>query len=285
MIIDFHTHIFPEKMASATISQLEGVSGTKAATNGCLDGLLISMEEAGVDCSVIMPVVTKPKQFLGINRFAHEINECYGAFETAEKDFAQALHEVKSIPKVISFGGIHPDSEDYKSQLRELKSMGFKGIKLHPDYQGVMFNDTRYKRIVSYASELDMIILVHAGIDIGLPEPVHCTPAMALEMLRETEASKLVLAHLGGWKLWDSVEELLVGQKVYLDIAFTQAYIGEEQFYRIINKHGSDKILFATDSPWAGQKQSVEWLQNSALTAEAKEQIFWKNAFDLLKLT
>lgn len=279
MIIDFHTHIFPEKMAAATIAQLESESATKAATNGCLDGLLASMELAGIDCSVIMPVVTKPKQFLGINRFAREINEHFNkaAAETSEEG-------VVRIPKLISFGGIHPESEDYKAQLRELKRMGFSGIKLHPDYQRMMFNDIRYKQIVSYASELDMIVMVHAGIDIGLPEPVHCTPDMAVEVLKDTQATKLVLAHLGGWKLWDRVEEILVGQNVYLDVAFTEAYIGEEQFYRILQTHGTDKILFATDSPWAEQKKTVEWIRDSKLSEDAKEQIFWKNANDLLKL-
>ena len=38
-----------------------------------------------------------------------------------------------------------------------------KGIKLHPDYQDTYFNDIRYKRIISYATELGLIISVHAG--------------------------------------------------------------------------------------------------------------------------
>ncbi len=272
MIIDFHTHIFPDKMAAATISGLEEKSGLKAATNGCLDGLLASMDKAGVDVSFIMPVVTSPKQFSGINRFAHSINEQYGAYVANNQ------------PRLISFGGIHPDSEDYKLQLKELKSMGFMGIKLHPDYQGVLFDDIRYERIVSYASELDMIVLVHAGIDIGMPDPVHCTPHMAAKVLKDTEAPKLVLAHLGGWKQWDEVEELLIGQSVYFDIAFTHPYIEEAQFCRIVNSHGSDKILFATDSPWVDQKSAVKWLKECCLTEEVKEKIFWKNAAELLHL-
>ena len=39
-------------------------------------------------------------------------------------------------------------------RLKELKHMGFKGIKLHPDYQETFIDDIRYKRIISYASEL-----------------------------------------------------------------------------------------------------------------------------------
>ncbi len=272
MTIDFHAHIFPDKIAGATIRELESVSGLRAATNGCLNGLLESMKEAGVDTSVIMPVVTAPRQFAGINRFAMTINEQYGALD-AEKG---------QIPKLLSFGGIHPECEDYRAKLRELKNMGFRGIKLHPDYQKVFFDDIRYERIINYASELDMIVLVHAGIDIGLPEPVHCTPAMSFKVLKDTKAPRLILAHMGGWKQWEQVEELLIGQDVYLDTAFVQRYLPKEQFCRMVKNHGSERILFATDSPWTEQKEAVEWLQSSELTDEEKKNISFKNAKFLL---
>lgn len=264
MIIDFHTHIFPEKIAATTIKQLEQKSGLQAATNGSVQGLLDSMDAAGITRSVIVPVVTAPRQFEGVNRFAEEINQRYGE-------------------RLISFGGIHPDSEDYKGQLKTLKSMGFKGIKLHPDYQGVCFDDIRYERIVDFASELDFIVLVHAGIDIGLPDPVKCTPAMASKVLKDTGAEKLVLAHLGGWKMWQEVEELLVGKDVYLDTAFTHPFIEREQFVRIVNAHGSDKVLFATDSPWSDQTEAVEWIRNCNFSHETEEKILYKNALYLLK--
>ena len=58
----------------------------------------------------------------------------------------------------------------------------------------------------------------------------------------------------------------------------------EEQFVRIVRNHGADKILFATDSPWGGQKEFVEILSNMPLTEEEKEMIFSKNACKLLNL-
>lgn len=271
MVIDFHTHVFPENMAAGTIAQMAEKAGITAASNGTVTELLASMDASGVDCSVIVPVVTSPRQFASINRFAREINEQYGrAGENAA-------------PRLLSFGGIHPDSEDYRGQLQELKKMGFAGIKLHPDYQGVDFDDIRYQRIVSYASELDMIILVHAGIDVGILHPVRCTPAMAARVLQQTQADKLVLAHLGGWKLWDEAEELLVGSKAFLDTAFIHRYIDREQFVRIVKKHGSDRILFATDSPWSDQREAVEWLQQCDLSRKDKDCIFYQNALELLK--
>jgi len=134
-IIDFHTHIFPDAIAGKSIASLEEKAGIKAATDGTLQGLLESMDRSGVDLSVILPVVTKPSQFDRINSFAAEVNAKYG-------------------DRVLSFGGIHPDCEEYKNKLDAIKAMGLKGIKIHPDYQGVMIDDVRYMNIVEYADSL-----------------------------------------------------------------------------------------------------------------------------------
>ena len=49
MIIDFHTHIFPDKMAEKTISFLSEKGGIPSFSNGTEAGLIDKMKEAGVD--------------------------------------------------------------------------------------------------------------------------------------------------------------------------------------------------------------------------------------------
>ena len=197
-MIDFHTHIFPDKIAEGTLHFLSQRCHVAPFTNGTADGLEESTKKAGLALSVAMPVVTKPSQFESINRFASQFRGEDG---------------------ILSFGGIHPDCADYKKELLLLKEMGFKGIKLHPDYQETFFNDLKYKRIISFASELGFVVSVHAGYDPGYPDRVHCTPKMAREVLDEVKPPKLVLAHMGGFKRWDEVEDHLVGQDVWLDTA------------------------------------------------------------------
>ncbi len=261
-MIDFHTHMFPEKIAGKTLSFLSGRCKTVPFTDGTPRGLEKSAEEAGLEFSVALPVVTNPAQFDSINRFAEQYRE----------------------GRILSFGGIHPDQDDYKEKLRELKSLGFCGIKLHPDYQGTFFNDIRYKRIISFAAELGLIISVHAGFDPGYPDCVHCTPAMAKEVLDEVQPQKLVLAHMGGFLRWDEVEQELVGRDVWFDTAVVFGKIPDEQFIRICRNHGTDRILFATDSPWSGQKESVEYFQKMDMSEEEKRQILSENAKNLLTL-
>ena len=263
MIIDFHTHIFPDKIAARSIEALSQVSGVKAATDGTLNGLLASMDRSCVDLSVIMPVVTKPSQFESVNTFAAKVNEQYAG-------------------RLLSFGGIHPDSEDYKAELNRIKELGLPGIKLHPDYQGVMIDDVRYMKIMEYADALGLIILVHAGIDIGLPEPVHCPPDKARKVLDTIKPQKLVLAHLGGWKQWDEVYECLAGEQVYLDTAFSFDYMSQEMFMKLWEKHDKNKILFATDSPWSDACRDIAAVNALPLSVQEKEAIFSENARRLL---
>lgn len=259
-IIDFHTHIFPDKIADKTISHLAEVCKEKPHTNGKKDGLLHSMEEAGISCSIVLPVVTKPSQFTSICRFAEMFQE----------------------EPLISFGGIHPESTDYKNELKLIKSLGMKGIKLHPDYQGMYFNDINYKRILSYASELDLIVSVHAGLDPLCPNDIHCTPEMALEVIREVRPTKLVLAHMGGNALYDDSEKYLMGEDVYLDTSYVLDKMDEQQFLRMVHSHGADRILFASDSPWGGQEDFVKYFNTLGLTDNEKEKILYKNAEKLL---
>lgn len=263
MIIDFHTHDFPDAIAEKSVALLRQRSGVTPYTDGTYNGLLQSMEQGEIDESILMPVVTKPSQFDTVNRVASELCSQQG--------------------RILSFGGIHPDNEDYREKLREIKHMGLPGIKLHPAYQGTYIDDIRYKRIVSYALEQDLIVVFHAGIDIGLPEPVYTDPERTLRLLQDTGDGKIVLAHLGGWKCWDQVEELLLDRDVYFDTAFVQNFMSEEQFMRIVRGHGVDRILFGTDSPWSGQKESVEWIRSLPFSEEEREQIFSGNARKLLK--
>lgn len=279
MIIDFHTHTYPEKIAARTVELLAGRSGTVPHSDGTLEGLEENMQQRHVDMSVVLPVATSPKQYKRINEVAQVENEMF-------KD-----------THVWSFGGIHPENDNYKEILRDISDKGLKGIKLHPDYQGTFFNDIRYKRIISYASELGLIVVTHAGQDIGLPDIVHCTPAMAEEVLDDVKPDKLVLAHMGGWQMWQDVLDRLCGRNVYLDTAFSYGQIqykegvdhrwklmDSDMFRAIINRHGADKILFGTDSPWSDQSESIADIDGLRLAEDEKRKIMGENAAGLLNL-
>lgn len=270
MIIDFHTHIFPEKIAGKVIPQLASIINLPPSMDGTLGGLRVSMENADIDVSVILPVVTAPQQFDSIVKFASYINENYS--------------EVPG-PKLISFAGIHPDCDDYKEKLKLIAREGFKGIKLHPNYQGKHFDDISYMRIIYTASELGLAVLTHAGYDPVTPDETFCSPDMILHVMEETAPPKLILAHLGNNENYDEVLQKICGRNVYLDTAYSLMHISDETFIRIVHAHGADKILFATDAPWTSQRESVEKFHSlTGLSEEEKQRILNKNASHLLGL-
>lgn len=269
MIIDFHTHIFPDKIAEKTIEYLSGKGGIMPFAKGNSESLVLKMAEAGVDISVTLPVVTSPQQFDSINRFAIGINE---AFKDEKRRF-------------ISFGGIHPLCENIEGKMKFLKESGFKGVKIHPDYQGEFITHEGYVKILECAKELDLIVVTHAGVDCGfLGEPIKCPPLLAKELIKKVPYSKFVLAHLGANEMTNEVLDTLSGEDVYFDTAYVLRTTDEKTFKEIIKRHSADKILFASDSPWSDIKTDVEIIKSYNLGKETEDKILFKNAQALLSI-
>lgn len=263
MIIDFHTHTFPDKIAAKTIAYLAEKGNVKPYREGTLLSLKESMKRSGVDCSVVLPVATKPEQVNSINRLAFELNGKDG---------------------IIYAGAIHPECENIDEILDDIKNAGLFGIKLHPDYQDVYFNDDRVLKILEGAAKRGLYIVTHAGIDVAYPNDVHCTPEHVLYVLEELGAvihNRLILAHLGGCDLGAEVLEKLCGKPVYMDTAVVLDRY-PEICGQIIHKHGADKILFATDSPWADQKNFIELMHGFGFSADELELMLCENARKIL---
>lgn len=266
-LIDFHTHIFPDKIAPATVAALAKAGGTKPeGGTGTLDDLERLALREGVSLCVNLPIATRPDQAASINRFAKEVNEREG--------------------RVISFGAIHPDAAEPERELAELAEAGFRGIKLHPDYQGHYADDPAVIRVVKEAKRLGLHTVFHGGVDIAFPNDVHATPermANLLSSLGEGEG-RVVVAHIGGYGLWDDVERILVGRDVYFDLSYGIDHLPEEQLYRIITRHGADRILFGSDYPWRDPADVDRVLAKLPLSDEQFAAIRFGNAERLLGL-
>ena len=266
MLIDFHTHIFPSAIAERVLKTLcentlryKGVEKTPC-TDGTIDGLRKNMRAKGVDISVVMPIATKITQSGSINKFAEQITS----------------------DDVISFGSLHPFQNDWVEVLEILAEKGFKGIKLHPQYQQVQVDSDEMIRVLKKAEELKLYTTLHTGADHGVPPPDMCTPLMLKHVLEEVSGKYLVAAHLGSMDMWDDVEKYLVGTDMYFDTAAISNVISKEQYARIIKSHGADRILFASDSPWEDVDKTLVALNQLDLDEAELEKIKYKNALKIL---
>ena len=213
-------------------------------------------------------------------------------------DAAAAVNERTPETGIFSFGCIHPDYEGYYEELSRAASLGLKGIKIHPVYQGVDIDDIRFLRIIDRAAQLGLIVITHAGLDVGFPGAVNCSPRMCRHVVDEIGDFPFILAHMGGWNNWDEVPYYLADTGVYLDTAFSEGrmsplpdgywkeedidMLDPEGFVSLIRKFGAERILFGTDSPWSDQKECLQFISSLPLREDEKELILEKNAGRLL---
>ncbi len=262
MLIDSHIHIFPDSLAPKVIPKLAGISGFVNQTDGTLSDTLEKMHSWGVDKGIFLSIATKPSQQKSINDFCASI----------------------AGDRVIPFGSVHPDADDWETELERIAGLGLKGIKLHPDYQGFDMDEPRILPIFQRARDLGLCVVVHAGFDPLSPNHIHCRPKACRQVLKACPGLKLILAHMGGMRLWDEVEEYLAGEPVWLDTACCAGAIDPAQLKRLIQKHGADKILFASDCPWSDPRREKAMLEEIGLSAEEKNSIFSGNVLKLLAL-
>ena len=263
MLIDFHTHAFPEKLAARAVAGLShGSGGMTPQTDGTLASLKREMDADGVDISVVLSIATNPRQQTNVNNFAIEIN---------------------ADPRIAAFGSIHPDAPNVLEELERIQAAGLKGVKLHPEYQQFYADDERMKPIYRKISELGLITLFHAGQDIGFAPPYHCLPEHLLGTLKWLEGP-VVAAHWGGYCCGIDVLDKLCGENLYFDLSFGYGCIPKPTAQAIVDRHGPDRLLFGSDMPWHRPEWELRLIHSLDISKEDKEKIFFKNAMKLLNL-
>ncbi len=261
MLIDFHTHCFPDKIAQKAIEKLSFCSGgLQPYTDGTVSGLKASMKKHNVSASVVLNIATNAHQQKSVN------------------DFAASINDNKNI---FAFGSVFPFADDALLEIERIKELGLKGVKLHPDYQGFNVDDKRLMPLYKRISELGLITVFHAGFDYGFAPPYGATPdkmARALEWFD----SPVVAAHWGGINCNEDVIKYLCGKNVYFDVSFGYGMMPRYYAEKIMQLHTPDKMLFGTDTPWHTPEMELRLLNNLELSDDDMAKITHKNAQKLL---
>jgi len=266
MVIDFHVHCFPDKLAERAVSGLAEIANLKNASSGTAADLIEKMDQWKIDHAVVLNIATNPKQQRNVNDFAIETNRLYKG-------------------RLTALGSIHPDSDEsvIEEEMRRLSDAGIPGLKLHPDYMRTVFDDAKFKPILKLCCEYGMFVTIHAGFDLISPDLIHAPPEVILKVISEFPELKLIAAHMGGNEMWDDVERLLVGENVYFDTSLACVFgLDRRQAERMILNHDPTRILFGSDCPWCGGDASFDYLNSLEISAEVKSMILHGNAERLL---
>lgn len=249
-VIDFHTHVYPNKIAEkATTSTCEFYS-LKTELVGTTNVLLERGKQAGISEFVLLPVATKAEQVHHINEFiVNEVN----------------LHR-----EFYGFGTLHAAMENALLEIEYIKSSGLKGIKLHPDIQQFPIDDERlfpiYDRLQGY-----LPILIHCG-DTRFD---YSHPRRLKHIIDEFPKLQIIAAHLGGWSMFDTTFEYLKDTDCYFDISSSMMFLTPEQIKDYISGYGADRILFGSDFPLWDPQGEVESFLRLGLSESDQE----KNSF------
>lgn len=258
--IDFHTHAFPDALAPRAIAALEAEADIKARLDGTVAGLLASMDQAGVAISVVCSIATKPSQFEPILNWSKQVRS----------------------ERIVPFPSLHPDDPEFAGRVARIKAEGFRGIKMHPFYQGFDLDDERVFPLYEAVADAGLLLAMHTGYDWGFPGVERARPERIVRVLERVPALKLVTTHFGAWNDWDEVERLLIGRPVMMELSLSIEFLGEERARRMLLAHPPDCLLFGTDSPWSDQAESVARLKALGLGEELERRILGENARALL---
>ncbi len=259
MIIDAHTHIFPDQQAAAVLkktAQLFNVPTFGAAT---ADDLLRTMDACGISRAVIHMVAPLPSQVSPTNTWLINLRQT----------------------RFIKFGTIHPSQSNFKDEIIRLRDNGIQGIKFQPDIQQFSPDDETLMYPVYEAISLSGLkVMFHVGGE-PLPDPNdRSKPHMIASIARDFPNLTIIAAHLGGLNMWEDVLDNLAGlQNVYMESSLSYQYIKPDLAKKIIRKHGHKKIFFGSDYPFGDIARSLDAARFvDFLTIDERNDIIGKNA-------
>jgi hypothetical protein len=259
LIIDAHTHIFPDTSATDILEFTSKKFKVKVYGKGTAVDLISRMDKNSISYAVIHMVALNPRVVKQINTWLINLKE----------------------PRFIKFGSLHPLLKNFTQEIHRLKENGIKGIKLQPEVQGFTVDNTglTYPLYEALAKN-GMTVMFHVGGNPSFHAQSRSKPEMIARVAKDFPELTIIAAHLGGLNMWPQAEQVLSGKKnVFMETSMTYENIPQELSEKIIRKHGHHKIFFGTDYPFAPVGRC---LQNAMkipfLNEQEKEDIMGLNA-------
>lgn len=254
MIIDVHTHLWPQEMTPKYLERYFTQRGAeKADLTLRAEGLLQSMEDSRVEVSIVSAL-------------------CFGpayAPEDVEKMNTYVKAQIDEEPRrLIGFCTVNPFAREAVSTLRRLiEEDGFKGLKLHGNMQEFYPDNPELYPVYETMADYGLPILFHSG-GIGLP-PVKDDfgrPGRFDAVACDFPELPMILGH--GGRIWYSETAMLLRkhQNVYADISTNIGRLEREAARPLLELSAKVKVwagetralLFGSDYPFYGQQETIE---------------------------
>ena len=289
MIVDIHVHPFCEEATIApnlaeAVKRMffeprsRQVSIEKATSIGenifrsrKLADIIEDMDEAGVDKACIV---------------AMDLSTYYGVELVTNEDVARmaSAHPERLIP----FASVDPSMGRLAVDrlIHAVEDLGCRGLKLVPPVQHFDFSDPKHDPLWETALELDIVVWTHTAHQRGHPDSDARLghPMLVEPVTLKYPQLKIVLGHCGFPWVWESWSLVVRRPNVYLDIS-AYANLYNHLPWDAYSKFGVEgKVLFATDYPLFGFKETQDALNDAEISHDFRAKILGENAAALLKL-
>ncbi len=261
-IINAHAHIYPEKIAQkATIAIGDFYNIDMSLPAGTAEKLIEDGQKCGVTKYVVHSVATTAHQVRSINEFIKR--------------------EMDEHQEFIGFMTLHPDLslEEIKEEIDWCVKNGFKGVKLHPDFQKFYVDEERAENIFKSVGD-KLCILIHMGddrYDFSKPERL-------VKMAKKYPNVNFIGAHFGGYRCWDDAPLYKGLENVYFDTSSSLPFITPEKACELIRLLGVERFLFGTDFPMWDTANEMERFNKIKLSETERKLILSGNIKKLLKI-
>jgi hypothetical protein len=262
MIIDFHTHIYPERVAAKIFPAAKKKLKVEVPGTGAPDDLRRRMSDSGISRSVLLPLARGREDVSSLNDWILSV----------------------SGDGLLPFGAVHPFMENLEGELDRLAACGVRGVKMMPLLQEVFPDDPGCGRLYEALIERRMILVTHAGRDPLERMEIFGTPERFARVIQCYPDLRLELAHLGGLRMWDDVRRHLLpaGRNVYFDTAYVSFYLTPQEIKELILDIGPERVIFGSDYPWEEPGRAAAILERLELGEADRDAVLWKNASRLL---
>jgi uncharacterized protein len=261
MVIDIHTHAWPEKVSHKARASLESYYTVECVGDPTVATLRSFMDRNGIDVSVICAVASRPEQVVSINDWLFSVAD----------------------DRVRVFASLHPGYPRWEEELHRIKDKA-DGIKFQPSFQSFFADDEAVYPVYEAIEKMRIPVLFHSGDELAPQLTIRATPQRLLSVHRKFPGMPMIAAHLGGFRQWDEVKATLLGTDIYLDTSASFGFIPDEDARYILAHHRRDRVLFGTDFPFFNQKKDLEYLDTLGLESGQKEMILSTNARGLLRI-
>lgn len=257
MFIDVHTHVYPEKVARKVTKFLADYYGLPVPYSGTLSELERMCRTDKVDAIVTLAAATRPDQVRAANEWM--LNEIPTIF--AEKT------------QVVRFGTFHVEDPNTDDELSKLADAGIRGIKIHPEFQGVDLADPRLFKIFDKWGDR-FVFMVHVGDPPEKGNSFSSPQKLAAIAVAHPQA-RIIAAHMGGYLQWDAARESLAPcPNVYVDTSSSLEYMSSAEARKLYDAFGVERILLGSDYPMMSPQQALDelnakmpWLAEDELSA------------------